>query len=360
LSADLTDFCIGPTDTILQAMRCMDSNGIYIALVLDEEGRLLDTVTDGDVRRAILAELDLDSAVSALSEYKSGSPYPAPVTALVGSTAFEMIDVMQKREIRHLPLVDARGRVVSVVTLDELTQAEGAPLHAVIMAGGFGTRLRPLTDEVPKPMLPVGDKPLMEHIVAGLQAAGIKSLSVTTHYKGELIEEHFKDGHDFGVEINYVEEDEPLGTAGALSLLERTDGPLLVINGDIMTRIDFGAMLSFHREHAADMTVGIRQLKTTIPFGVVESQGVDIVQISEKPTMSHFISAGVYLLDPDVIALIPAGEPYDMPDLINTLAADGKKIVGFPIREYWLDIGRLEDYEAAQFEAGSVDKHSRD
>jgi dTDP-glucose pyrophosphorylase len=334
----------------------MDGNGIYIALVVDGEGRLLDTVTDGDVRRAILAGLDLDSPISVLRGQKDGSPYPTPVTALGGTSPTEMVDVMRKREVRHLPLVDDKGRVTRVVTLAELSKAEDAPLQAVIMAGGFGTRLRPLTDDVPKPMLPVGDKPLMEHIVALLRTAGIKSVSVTTHYKGEMIADHFKDGSDFGVAINYVEEDEPLGTAGALSLLDRPNGPLLVINGDIMTRVDFGAMLSFHREHAADMTVGIRQLETTVPFGVVESEGVDIVRIVEKPTMSHFISAGVYLLEPDVVALIPAGKPYDMPDLINRLAAEGKKVVGFPIREYWLDIGRLEDYESAKQEADSTSK----
>jgi NDP-sugar pyrophosphorylase family protein len=229
-----------------------------------------------------------------------------------------------------------------------VSHIKDVPVEAVVMAGGYGTRLRPLTDDVPKPMLPVGERPLLEHTLAQLKAAGIESVSVTTHYKREVITDHFGDGSGFGVSIKYVHEDAPLGTAGALALLEHPHGPLLVINGDILTRIDFGAMLSFHQEHVAAMTVGVRQFEITIPFGVVESNGVDITGIVEKPSIRHFVSAGVYLLNPEVIEMVPHGEPYDMPDLVNKVTSLGKRVVGFPIREYWLDIGRLEDYRQAQ------------
>ena len=335
----------------------MDSNGLYIAMVVDPDGHLLDTITDGDIRRAILGGVSLDSPVAVLRD-RRGSMYPTPVTAPEGISRTAMAALMAAKQVRHLPIVDPTGRLTRVVTLAEVSTHDEVPLEAVIMAGGYGTRLKPLTNDVPKPMLPVGEKPLLEHMVSQLKTAGIKSLSVTTHYKKELITEHFKDGSDFGIAINYVEEDAPLGTAGALSLIKRPDGPLLVINGDVLTRIDFGAMLSFHREHQAEMTVGIRKFETLVPFGVVERDGVDITGITEKPVITQFISGGIYLMNPDALQLIPERKPYDMPELLNALISSGKRVVGFPIREYWLDIGRVEDYEKAQEEIAAMDESS--
>ena len=351
---DLSDVAINPDSTIRQAVACMDGNGLFVALVLDEAGRLLDTITDGDVRRAILAGVGLDQPVAVLRERKAGGQYPTPVTASVNASATEWVELMEARHVKQLPLVDEEGRVLRVVALKDLIAVEDAPLRAVIMAGGLGTRLRPLTDDVPKPMLPVGDKPLLEYTLAQLKAAGIATVSVTTHYKSEVISEHFGDGSSFGVAINYLHEDEPLGTAGALGLLEKPTGPVLVINGDILSRIDFGAMLVFHREHSAEMTIGVRQFDFSIPFGVVEQDGVEIRRIVEKPVISRFVSAGVYLLNPDVVEMVPRGKPYDMPDLANLLAASGRRVVGFPIREYWLDIGKIEDYRRAQEDVHTI------
>jgi NDP-sugar pyrophosphorylase family protein len=218
------------------------------------------------------------------------------------------------------------------------------------MAGGFGTRLMPLTDGTPKPMLPVGDRPLLAHIVGQLRAAGIRQLNVTTHYKADAISEHFGNGQDYGVDIRYVHEDMPLGTAGALALVEATDQPLLVMNGDILTRVDFGAMLDFHRHHAADMTVGVRQYQFKVPYGVVETDGVMVMGVSEKPTVSNFINAGLYLINPDVQRMVPPACRFDMTELIHLAIARGLRVVCFPIREYWLDIGQLTDYERAQID----------
>ena len=350
MDSELSKLCIGPTNSIRQAIACMDDSRVYIALVADAEGYLLDTITDGDVRRAILAGVDLDAPVTDLRDRRKTSPYPEPVTAPEGTSPEVMVRLMRERGVPHLPLLDEAGRLARLVTLADLVESDGLPLRAVIMAGGYGTRLRPLTNDLPKPMLPVGEKPLLEHIVGQLRAAGIKSVSLTTHYKSDLIASHFKDGRDFGVDISYVMEEEPLGTAGALGLLEHVEGPLLVINGDILTRMDFGAMLIFHQEHGADMTIGVRELETVVPFGVVETEGDDVVRIAEKPVVNHLISAGVYLLNPDVLGSIPAGGPYDMPELVNDLIGDGRRVVGFPIREYWLDIGRIDDYRKAQEE----------
>ena len=347
---DLSRLCVGPESSIREGMACIDENDAHIALVVDGSRRLLDTITDGDVRRAILAGIDLDSPLSVLLERRSTSPYPEPVTARAGTEPGALLQIMRDRRVRQLPLLDASNRVIGVVTRLELAAGEPLPLHAVIMAGGYGNRLRPLTDSLPKPMLPVGEKPLMELIVEQLRDAGVSVVNVTTHYKGDVIADHFKDGSGFGVAMSYIEEKEPLGTAGALSLLEKTDSPLLVINGDIVTRVDFRAMLDFHQEHEADMTVALKPYEIKVPYGVVDCDGVSIRGISEKPNVKHFINAGIYLLNPDVLDYIPTGESYDMPELVNRLGEMGRRVVGFPVREYWLDIGQIEDYHRAQDE----------
>jgi NDP-sugar pyrophosphorylase family protein len=250
--------------------------------------------------------------------------------------------------VDHLPLVDDAGRVVDLLLRRDLVGRDGSDLAAVIMAGGYGTRLRPLTEDVPKPMLPVGDRPLMEMIIEQLRESGIRRVNVTTHYLADKIKEHFDDGRDFGVEIDYVDEDRPLGTAGALGLMEAPDQPLLVMNGDILTRINFQAMLSYHREHDADLTVGVRQYDLEVPYGVVECEGSRVRRLREKPRYNFLVNAGIYLLEPSVHCYIPNGQRFDMTDLIEKLLKDGRTVVSFPIVEYWLDIGEPVDYEQAQ------------
>ena len=329
-------------------MECIDRSGKGIALVLTDDGFLAATVTDGDIRRAILAGLDLNLTITQLLESRGPAFQTPPVTAAVGTANDLLLHTMNEKGLRQIPLLDDDGRVVSVVLLSELVKEYELPLRAVVMAGGFGTRLRPLTEELPKPMLPLGTKPLLELIVEQLRDAGIKQVNVATHYKGEVISEHFKDGQDFGVDIRYVKEDQPLGTAGALSLLEESDEPVLVINGDILTRVDFRAMLNFHREHRADLTVAVKQYELSVPYGVVLTDGVFVTGMSEKPIVKQFINAGIYLLSPAVRRLIPNGRPYDIPDLIQRLLKQGQPVVCFPIREYWLDIGKADHYDQAQ------------
>jgi len=263
---------------------------------------------------------------------------------------------MEERCVRQVPLLDDEQRVVGLSTLRELLKSDSLPLQAVVMAGGYGSRLRPLTEDVPKTMLRVGDRPLLESIVEQLRESGIKRLHLATHYKGDVIARHFGDGRDFGVEIQYVEEDKPLGTAGALCLLGSTEDPVLVVNGDILTRVDFRAMLEFHTDHGADMTVAVRSYESQIPYGVIDSDGVNVVRVAEKPYVRHFINAGIYLLDPKVCQCIPNGQSYDMTELINNLVADGRRVISFPVHEYWLDIGRIEEYQKAQQEYHQVFK----
>ncbi|MGH9371981.1 MAG: nucleotidyltransferase family protein, partial [Vicinamibacterales bacterium] len=324
--------------------------GKGIALVVDRDGRLIDTITDGDVRRAILASVDVTLPVQRLLDAKDRGNLPAPVTAAVGTPELELLHVMNSFGLRHIPLVDDRGRVADLALLSDLAKESELPLTAVVMAGGFGTRLRPLTETVPKPMLPVGDRPLLAHIIGQLRQAGIRQLNVTTHYKADAISEHFGDGQDFGINIRYVHEDLPLGTAGALALVDAPDQPLLVMNGDILTRVDFGALHEFHRQQRADMTVGVRQYELKVPYGIVETDGTMVTGLAEKPTISHFINAGLYLINPDVRTLVPPGERFDMTDLIHAVIARGRRVACFPIREYWIDIGQMTDYERAQLD----------
>ena len=351
--ANLSDLCIAPHSSLRQAIACIDRNEKGIVLVTNEERRLLGTITDGDVRRAVLAGESLDTSVSKLLARKAGSPYPEPVTAGVGTERAALLQLMQERVIRQVPLLDADGRVVGLVTLDDLLPDQVLPLQAVIMAGGFGTRLRPLTEDLPKSMLPVGDRPLMELIVGQLRQAGIRRVNIATHYMAESIIEHFGDGHDFGVELNYVTEERPLGTAGALGLMQTPQELLLVINGDILTRVDFRAMLAYHQEHEADLTVAVRRYDLNVPYGVIESDGVFVRGLAEKPLLSLFVNAGIYLLEPSVHHYIPHDQRFDMTDLIQRLLDEGRPVVSFPILEYWLDIGHHADYLQAQEDAKS-------
>ncbi|MCL0053640.1 nucleotidyltransferase family protein, partial [Dehalococcoidia bacterium] len=337
--------------SIRDAIAQMDLSRIGIVLVVDEDMKLLGTVTDGDVRRAILADMNLENPVEDVLAEKAGSRFAQPITAPFESDQATMLQVLKQHDIQHLPLVDQQQRVTALVNLGEFAPEDGTLSQAVVMAGGEGMRLRPLTEDLPKPMLPVGDRPLLELIIEQLQQTGIRRVNLTTHYKKDAIADHFGDGRDFGVEIRYVEEDQPLGTAGALSQVENHDGPLLVVNGDILTRVDFRAMLNFHKEHQAQMTVAVRRLESQLPYGVIETDGVIVTGISEKPVTRHFINAGIYLLEPNVRSYIPGTGAYDMPDLIIRLLDRGLRVISFPVMEYWKDIGHHADYQQAQADA---------
>lgn len=345
---DLTPFLIAPDRSIRETMACIDRNAKGIALVVDGERHLLATVTDGDIRRAILAGLDLDAPIRVLLEQGAPTPHRSPITARPDTPEVELLRLMNEHSLRHIPLVDEQGRVVNIALLSELVKEPVLPLQAVVMAGGYGTRLRPFTEELPKPMLPVGGRPLLELIIDQLRQVGIRRINLTTHYKADVIARHFGDGRKFGVEIEYVKEDHPLGTAGALQLVDNANGLLLVMNGDILTRVDFRAMVNFHNDQRADMTVAVRLYEFRVPYGVVETDGAAVMRIVEKPVVRQFINAGIYLLGPEACRSIPSGRAYDMPDLIADLLARGRRVVSFPIAEYWLDIGQDEDYRKAQ------------
>jgi len=341
---------LGPQCSLRQVIEHIDRNRRGAVMVMDGRGRLLDLVTDGDVRRALLAGSDLDAPVTELASRRDGSAYAVPLTAPSDGEPDALLATMRAHGIRQLPLVDEQGQVVSMVALEDLVPDTAIGLQALIMAGGRGTRLRPLTDSVPKPMLPVGDRPLLEHTIERLRSAGVSRVHIATHYRSEQITRHFGDGRRFGVDVRYLSEAHALGTAGSLSNLA-ADEPILVMNGDVLTNLDVRAMLQFHREQSAELSVASRPYRVEVPFGVLECQGGLVRGIAEKPEYRFLVNAGVYLLQPEALGFVPRDRASDMTDLVEVLIAAKRRVVNFPLHEYWLDVGRPGDYARAQEDA---------
>ena len=343
----ITSILVTEETSLREIMACIDRGAKGIALVVDDQKRLVATVTDGDLRRAVLAGLALDVPAAILIEKLRTQSKSPPVTLPAGSKREDILRAMKEKSVRQIPLVNEHGSVIDMAVLDDLVESPQTQVHAVVMAGGYGKRLMPLTSSTPKPMLRVGEQPLLERLVLQLKQSGIAKVNISTHYEADQISSHFGNGQAFGVEIECVSEEHPLGTAGGLSLLSGHT-PLLVINGDILTSLDFRALVSFHFDHGALMTVAVREYGFDVPFGVVETDGVHITAITEKPTVKFFVNAGIYLVSPAARAFIPPSQRFDMPQLIDAVVKAGGKVISFPIWEYWLDIGREEDFERAQ------------
>ncbi len=341
ISRRVQECSVSPSATVAAAMQVLDRTGYGVLLLTDSSGRLSGVATDGDIRRGILGGIHLSDACDRVANDR-------PIVAHAPIEREAALRLMDEHDIHQLPIIDAERRVLSLLLRRDLVVETGTDLCAVVMAGGYGMRLRPLTESLPKPMLPVGDRPLLELTIGQLRRAGITNVSVATHYLPEKISEHFGNGESFGVRLNYVHEENPLGTAGGLRLLTNVAGTLLVINGDVLTGVPFPAMLAYHRQHRADMTVGVRKYEVHVPFGVVECDDVRVTHVREKPSLGFFINAGAYLLEPGILGFIPEGRRFDMTDLILKLLENGRTVVGFPIVEYWLDIGRQEDYQQAR------------
>jgi len=336
---------VSPEASIAEAIQQLDRAGTGALVLCTDERKLAGLLTDGDLRRAIIRGVPLTDSCETIA-------IRSPVTAQRPVSTEDALDLMIKHEIDHLPVLDRQGDLVDFLLRRDIAVDARPALSAVIMAGGLGKRLLPLTEHVPKPMLPVGDRPLLERTIRQLRRSGIRDVNMTTHYLQEHITQHFGDGGEFGVRISYTNEDQPLGTAGGLKLIERPSGPFVVINGDILTGVSFDKMHEYHLAHGAEITVGVRRYVIDVPFGVVECDDVHITRLQEKPSFTLFINAGIYLLQPTACDFIPDGEYFDMTDLIKKLLEEGRPVVSFPIIEYWLDIGRPEDYQRAQDELG--------
>ncbi len=339
---------VSPTLTIREVIQKIDSSALQIALVVDGSRCLLGTVTDGDVRRGILKGFSLEQSVVDVMN-------PHPTVAGMSDDRDSVLALMKARHLRQIPVVDDLGRIFNLETLEGLLNPVEQENWVVLMAGGLGSRLRPITDECPKPLLRIGGKPLLETIVTHFRSFGFRKIFLSVNYKAEMIEEYFGDGRAWDVEINYLRESERLGTAGALRLLpERPSQPLLVMNGDLLTRVNFQQLLAFHNEQGADATMCVRNHEYQVPYGVARVESHQLTRIEEKPIYHFFVNAGIYVLQPSAIEIIPPSCFYDMPSLFSELLASRRHAAVFPIREYWLDIGRLEDFERANGEYREV------
>ncbi len=335
---------VSPQTPIRDAIQKLDAGAMQIILVVEENEQLLGTVTDGDVRRGILKGVALHDQVQKIMN-------PDPTVARFDESRDSIMATMQRKQLHHIPLVDDRRRVMGLETLDDLLQSRIRQNRVVLMAGGLGSRLRPLTDDCPKPMLKVGNKPLLETILENFMEYGFRRFYISVNYMADVVKEYFGDGSRWGADICYLQEDQKLGTAGALSLLpERTTEPLFVMNGDLLTKVNFSQLLDFHSSHGAGGTMCVREYDFQVPYGVVKIDGHRIAGIDEKPIQRFFVNAGIYVLEPDVLDLIPANTFYDMPSLFEKMIGQKKETAVFPIREYWLDIGQLADYDRANGE----------
>jgi dTDP-glucose pyrophosphorylase/CBS domain-containing protein len=335
--------------TARQAIQSLNTSRKGIVLVVEEKNRLLGTITDGDIRRTLLDKLSLDLTLEEILARKKDIANSVPVIANLWDGAEKCLQLMRQYQVQQIPLLDRDGFVVDLVTLQDLDKASiYSPSRAVIMAGGTGTRLLPLTEKTPKPMLPIGNRPMLEHIISQLREAGVRQVHLATHYLSEQIADHFRQGEQHDVRIDYLKEPVPLGTAGSLRLLDRPQETLLVINGDILTTLDYRAMLTYHKKHQADLSIAVRLYDVEVPYGVVKLEETSVIGLVEKPTYTFAVNAGIYCIEPTVCELIPAGSRFDMNELVEALIKKGRTVVSFPIHEYWVDIGQPDEYARAQ------------
>lgn len=349
LSEQLWRQAILKTDaTIGEAIRNLDQVAIKIVLVCNEAGILEGTVSDGDIRRGLLKGLNMDNPILSVTHRN----------ALVVPPDFSREMVMQlmvANKIHQIPVLDEDRHVIGLYLWDEMTSPPSRPNLMVIMAGGMGTRLRPHTENCPKPLLPVAGKPMLEHIIERAKQEGFNQFVLAIHYLGHMIEDYLGNGERLGVQINYLREETPLGTAGALSLLDPIpDAPFVVTNGDVITDIHYGGLLDFHIRHTAAATMAVRVHEWQHPFGVVQMQGVNIVGFEEKPIARSHINAGVYALDPSALSALIANNRCDMPTLFERLQAQTKRTVAYPMHEPWLDVGRPDDLRIANLKTERI------
>lgn len=334
---------IKPDNTIRDALEIINRESLRVVLVVDAQQSLLGVVTDGDIRRGLLNNLSLTSKVTLVMN-------DSPLTADANTSRDDLITMMESNDILSIPLLED-GKVVGLETLHGMLSKPVYQNPVFIMAGGFGTRLKPLTDACPKPMLHIGNKPILETVIRSFIKAGFVNFYISTHYMPEQIQAHFGDGSEMGVNVTYVHEEQPLGTGGALGLLPKDlpkELPLIMMNGDVLTKVDFQRLLDFHVDNGADATMCVREYDYQIPYGVINGEGNKITSMVEKPVQRFFVNAGIYVVSPEVIASVPKNHRVDMPTLLEEHMNERDNVLMFPIHEYWLDIGRMDDFNRAQ------------
>lgn len=330
---------------IKEALQLFGSHdGIRLLIVKDQTNKFVGIITDPDIRRGLIKGLKLEDEISSITNR-------SPITAYINTPKEELLHLASKHNIHEIPLKNREGEIIEIVSISSLIKPMIYSNPVVIMAGGLGTRLRPLTDTLPKPMLKVGSKPILQIILERFRQQGFRNIFLCVNYKSHIIEEYFGDGSKYGLCITYIREEKRMGTAGALSLIPSLDEDFIVMNGDILTDIDFGKMLKFHQSNLSHATMGIREYTTQIPYGVVKTHNKRIMAIEEKPSLSFNVSAGIYMISPKILQLIPHNKFFDMPALFETILAKKEyNTLSYLIDDYWIDIGRKEEYDRANSE----------
>jgi len=336
---------LSPYDTLARAVEVIDKEALRIALVVDNTNKLLGTITDGDIRRALMRHTGMEASVQEVMRCE-------PTTASVGDDHSNILSLMKSKDLLQVPIVDAKGCVVGLETLQDLIDGNKYDNPVFLMAGGFGKRLRPLTNKIPKPLLKVGSKPILQNILEQFVDFGFHNFYISTHYKSEMVRKHFGNGDAWDVNINYVHEEQPLGTAGALGLLpaDLPDLPIIMMNGDLLTKVNLEHLLHFHSEQGGVATMCVREYDFQVPYGVIKTDGYHIKSIVEKPIHNFFVNAGIYVLEPSLVKSVNGAGYLDMPCLLEQNIECGDQINMFPIHEYWLDIGQMEEFERANRE----------
>ena len=328
--------------SILDAAKNLEENGVQIVLVVDKKKCLVGTVSDGDIRRGLLAGLDLNSSVLKVVN-KKPRVVPEAVTSDLA------LEIMKSNNLRQIPIVDKSNKIKGIHLWDEIAVKESRSNIMVIMAGGKGVRMRPYTESCPKPMLEVANKPILQHIIEKAKNEGFNKFIISVNYLGQMIKDFFGSGEKFGIDIEYLDEDSPLGTAGSLSLLKiKTKEPFLVVNGDVVTGVRFKKILKFHDTQNAHATMAVSLHEWQHPFGVVHMNGMNITKIEEMPVSRDYINAGVYVLSPEVLKLLKKNKFCDMPELFERLKANNFSTIAYPVHEQWLDVGKPDDYYLAE------------
>ena len=332
---------------IKKIISAIEKGGLRIALILNDKNQLEGTISDGDIRRGLLKGLSLDTSFREILRKDC-------FTANIDTNRKNIIKMMRDNAISQIPVISENNEFIGLEISDELLPSSrqfSLPNFALLMAGGRGSRLRPITDDCPKPLIPINDKPILEIILEQCINSGIRNFYISVHYLAEKIINYFGDGSKWNINIEYIREDLPLGTAGALKLLPKTlNDALILINGDVLTKTNFQNVLNYHSKNDAEITICAREQTLSSPYGVIEVKGINFESMVEKPSFRQLVNAGIYVLNPSVIKLVKEEKHLDMPDLITMCKDKKKKIIVYPVHEYWLDIGKPEALDKAHFD----------
>jgi len=340
---DWKKIILKPNEPMKAAINLLEEEALRIIMVADNNDILLGTVTDGDIRRALIKHQSMDTHVEEIM-------YKNPTTAYSEDSQEKSLSTMTEKNLLQLPVIDEQGKIVGLRTIKNALDVKKYDNLVFLMAGGFGKRLLPLTNETPKPLIKVGKRPILETILNQFIDSGFNNFIISTHYKAEMLKDYFGDGSKWNVRINYVYEESPLGTAGALGLIPKdiTNLPILIMNGDLLTKVDFKSLLEFHNKNDGVASMCVREYDLQVPYGVVHSNDNKVKNIIEKPIHKFFVNAGIYVINPSLLDGMDGKTYLDMPNFIQTQINNDLEVNTFPLHEYWLDVGHIDQLKQAQ------------